>query len=261
MSGACDLSRRAARLLNRGIRGGFATTSARMFCKKPLVPRYARVRRTSGLIRIEALASALDETLLVLACFVTFGQRDSNGCIAESTGWSQSRRHSRGSKKAIRYWASRRAGDAISMAPLPFQFRISTGLNNEKKAKVQSVAEAIERTADQAGDIADDDISSWLLGPATPSTAMKETQAMQFDETNVLDSSVMKEEADAQAEATSTGSDVLSDDEEEQGEEADESSKSKKKGPGKLPFRPEKPQAKDSVEAAQMALRNWSRRR
>ena len=153
------------------------------------------------------------------------------------------------------------AGDEISLGPLTLQVRISTGLNNEKKAKVQSVAEAIERTADQAGDIGDDDISSWLLGPATPSTAMKETQAMQFDETNVLDSSVMKEEADAQAEATSTGSDVLSDDEEEQGEEADESSKSKKKGPGKLPFRPEKPQAKDSVEAAQMALRNWSRRR
>ena len=153
------------------------------------------------------------------------------------------------------------AGDEISLGPLTLQVRISTGLNNEKKAKVQSVAEAIERTADQVGDIGDDDISSWLLGPASPSTAMKETQAIQFDETNVLDSTVLRDDADAKAENTTTGSDVLSDEGQEKDEDAGQSSKSKKKKPGKLPFRPEKPQAKDSVEAAQMALRNWSRRR
>lgn len=135
-------------------------------------------------------------------------------------------------------------GDEIALGPLVFQVGMSTGLSNAKQPKVESVADAIERTAKQAEQIDDEDISSWLLGPATPSTATRETQTIQLDETNAGQPS--KEAGD---------SDVLS----EEAEAADPVKESQ--GPGKLPFRPEKPKAKDSGEAAEMALRNWSRRR
>lgn len=139
-------------------------------------------------------------------------------------------------------------GDEIALGPLVFQVRMSTGLSNAKQPKVESVAEAIQRTAKQAEHIDDDDISSWLLGPATPSTATKETQTIQLDETNAGQPSESTEK-------DAGDSDVLSEEGEQQG------SPKESKGPGKLPFRPEKPKAKDSCEAAEMALRNWSRRR
>ncbi|MDC0935660.1 FHA domain-containing protein [Pirellulales bacterium] len=155
------------------------------------------------------------------------------------------------------------AGDEIELGPLTLQVRISPGLDNEKKPKISSVAEAVGRTAGQLENVDDDDISSWLLGPSTPSISMKETQAVQFDETNILHSPDATPASAASSADDASASDVLSEDDEGSGKSdvpVPEPTKTKA-GPGKLPSRPEKPQTKDSVEAAEMALRNWSRRR
>jgi pSer/pThr/pTyr-binding forkhead associated (FHA) protein len=145
------------------------------------------------------------------------------------------------------------SGDELSVGPLKFLVTISTGINNVKKPEVKSVAEAVVRAAEtSSGDIGDEDISQWLIGP---SSALTETQTIRLDDTNALQK--LREAAEA-AEA-----EVKPDAETKATPEAAEKVESLvgKPGPGKLPKMPEKPGTKDSREAAVEALRAWSRRR
>ncbi len=138
-----------------------------------------------------------------------------------------------------------RSGDEIAVGSLRFLVTITHGINNLKKPKVKSVADAVDRAAAKNdSSIADDDISSWLIGtPAAPSKAANETQTIRMDDTNAIDVSTpiepeLTEESEAAQEASS-----------------------KNKKPGKLPPVPTEPSSKDSREAAMAALRNFNRRR
>jgi pSer/pThr/pTyr-binding forkhead associated (FHA) protein len=145
------------------------------------------------------------------------------------------------------------SGDEITVGPLKFLVTISTGLSNVKKPEVKSVAEAVARAAEpQKGTVDDDDITKWLLGPAS---ALTETQTIRLDDTNAIQK--MKEAAEAAAAASESETKEL----EEAPQEEEAKAEGKKKGPGKLPKLPDKPGAKDSREAAVEALRAWSRRR
>ena len=168
-------------------------------------------------------------------------------------------------------------GDRVRVGPLEFIFEGVGELANEKKPKVKDVADAVERTA-QSSDvhsIEEDDISKWLLssGSQTPKqiqdAAMHETQAMQMDETQALprisESQTIDgiEGLEAEAEAGLAGEEDAA---QSPDEAAEEPAPGKKKGKGKkefgkLPDRPQKPQSKDSREAAADILRELSRRR
>jgi pSer/pThr/pTyr-binding forkhead associated (FHA) protein len=142
-------------------------------------------------------------------------------------------------------------GDEVIVGPLKFLVTITAGINNVKKPEVKSVAEAVVRTAEsRPGTIDDDDISKWLLGPAS---ALTETQTIRMDDTNALQKMQQAaDEADAEAENDTTAMEPA---------EAPDPDKKGKKGPGKLPKLPPKQGTKDSREAAVEALRAWSRRR
>ena len=158
------------------------------------------------------------------------------------------------------------SGDELAMGPLRFLVTISHGISNLKRAKVQSVADAAERTADSGqADVQEDDISSWLLGPE-PSSAMTETQTIRLDDTNAAEmQKAMKdlanqdpEEAETtvqetieQQDATQSETDLAETESAETADIEENSKKSKskkKKGPGKLPPIPNKPDSKDSRE-------------
>ncbi len=174
-----------------------------------------------------------------------------------------------------------RSGDELGIGTLQLLVTISAGIKNQKKPKVKTVADAVERTV-ATGDssVGEEDITQWLLdspSPSKPSQAANETQTIQLDDTNAIQ---LKKEAEAK---TASDSDVLSGDSNastkegsgastkegsdvsagsEEGSDSDvESGKGKKKKPGKLPPRPTEPGSKDSREAAMQALRNWNRRR
>ncbi|TWT76083.1 FHA domain-containing protein FhaB [Posidoniimonas polymericola] len=153
-------------------------------------------------------------------------------------------------------------GDRLKVGPLEFEM-IAAGaeLKSAKKPPVKSVAEAVDRAANQAaGDVAEDDISNWLLGgDPTSSVSMRETMSFRVDETRSSKIAAPAGEAATDADAE----DVLA----EGGEEAEHDSGSDKKDKkdkkrfGKLPELPKKPGTKDSREAAADILREMSRRR
>jgi pSer/pThr/pTyr-binding forkhead associated (FHA) protein len=147
------------------------------------------------------------------------------------------------------------SGDEITVGPLKFMVAITPGINNTKRAEVKSVAEAVTRTADTpSGDVGDDDISKWLLGPTS---ALTDTQTIRLDDTNAIQSmqkALEKEAKEAAAAAAKT-------DEETTVTEKSAEDDAEKTAPGKLPKVPQKPSSKDSREAAAEALRAWSRRR
>ncbi len=144
------------------------------------------------------------------------------------------------------------SGDEITVGPLKFLITISPGINNVKKPEVKSVAEAVVRTAETpAGSVlVDDDITKWLLAPAS---ALTETQTIRLDDTNALQK--MREAAHSEDVENETPAPETEAAEEKTG------SLTEKRGPGKLPKVPEKPGTVDSREAAVEALRAWSRRR
>jgi predicted component of type VI protein secretion system len=148
------------------------------------------------------------------------------------------------------------SGDEISVGPLKFMITISTGLANVKRPEVKSVAQAVERVAQQApaGDASVDDITKWLLQP--DASALNETQTIRIDDTNAaqISRAIEVDTAAIEAEATAKAA-------EDAAAEESSAGKSDKKGPGKLPKMPHKPSSKDSREAAAEALRAWSRRR
>jgi pSer/pThr/pTyr-binding forkhead associated (FHA) protein len=146
------------------------------------------------------------------------------------------------------------SGDDIVIGSLGFLLTISTGLANEKKPEVKSVAEAVERTAAKSsGPIGVEDISSWLIDADKPRGSFSDTQTIKLDDTKAteLRDAVKKLE---EAATVDVHEDELED------EIAADKSKIKKE-PGKLPPQLKQPATKDSREAAVEALRSWNRRR
>jgi len=155
------------------------------------------------------------------------------------------------------------SGDEVTVGPLRFLLTITPGIKNGKRPQVKSVAEAVDRTVESADyDIADDDISRWLLEPdqslvKQPSKEATETQTISMDDTNAVHAKLA-----AKAES-SDHSNILSPepaDPDKSAEEASDSKAKNKKGPGKLPPVATGPSTKDSRDAAAAALRNWNRR-
>ncbi len=164
------------------------------------------------------------------------------------------------------------SGDELGIGSLKLLVTITHGINNLKRPKVKTVADAVERTV-ATGDssVGEDDITQWLLdspGPPSTTQAANETQTIQLDDTNAIQlkkerekhqnpesetDSAVKKESDAEAKESPEG------DELPEGN-AEETTKSGKKEPGKLPKRSKELGSKDSREAAMQALRNWSRR-
>lgn len=145
------------------------------------------------------------------------------------------------------------SGDDIVIGSLGFLLTISTGLANEKKPEVKTVAEAVERTAAKNSDpIGVEDISGWLIDTDKPKGSFSDTQTMKLDDTKA------SELREAMQHLAETGAVEIP--EEEEDEKAAEKSKLKKE-PGKLPAMLKQPATKDSREAAVEALRSWNRRR
>jgi pSer/pThr/pTyr-binding forkhead associated (FHA) protein len=170
------------------------------------------------------------------------------------------------------------SGDELTVGPLKFLVTISTGIKNEKKSEVKSIAEAAERTAaSKSGMLLEDDISDWLLGPDSSVSALSETQTIQLDDTNAIQlradaaepsgskirqGAKPSEEADQAADDADKAADsAVGKDSQAKSKEDDKQDGKKDRGKGKLPFRPAPPSAKDSREAAVQALRNFNRRR
>lgn len=126
--------------------------------------------------------------------------------------------------------------------------------HRSKKPKVKSVAEAVTRTASNGGegsDVSEDDVSSWLLGPApSESPSLRETQTFRLDETQAAGK--LKADAEEAPSESEEDSAVVAE---------DETDKHGKKKPGKLPKMPPQNQSKDSKEAAEQILRQMARRR
>lgn len=154
-------------------------------------------------------------------------------------------------------------GEELSIGSLKLQITLTHGLNNQKLPKVNSVAEAVERTSN-TGDstINEEDITKWLLdAPGPKSQAFSETQTIRMDDTNAVKlKQAVAEQSESDAEKAES-SDIHDSSEPSAEPAEDGSAKDKKKKPGKLPKVSSEPASKDSREAAMMALRNWNRRR
>lgn len=147
------------------------------------------------------------------------------------------------------------SGDEISIGSLGFMVTMTSGLANEKKPDVKSVAEAVERVAAKSsGPVGVDDISGWLIDGDKPKGAFSDTQTIKLDDTKASELREAVKEMQAAAAAETTESPVVTE------EDAAEKSKIKKE-PGKLPPMNKGPGTKDSREAAVEALRSWNRRR
>jgi len=169
------------------------------------------------------------------------------------------------------------SGDELGIGTLKLLLTISQGINNLKRPKVKSVADAVDRTvADGGSSVGEEDITSWLLESAATSPSdssastevMNETQTIQLDDTNAMhlkkeaeDAAAKKASAKGAAEDSSSALDGADATVSEETVSESKKGKKKKPEPGKLPTRPEEPGSKDSREAAMQALRNWNRRR
>lgn len=149
-------------------------------------------------------------------------------------------------------------GDTLKIGPLEFRFESEGQLKKVKAPKIQSVGEAVNRVASKsasASNLAEEDISDWLLGDMAAggeTPGIGETLTMRTDETRI---SVPSEEALPAAEDNAETQEVSA-------EQVDEGKKKKKNEPGKLPQGAGQPaQTKDSREAAMQVLRDMARRR
>jgi len=160
------------------------------------------------------------------------------------------------------------SGDEITVGPLRFLLTISLGIKNGKRPQVKSVAEAVDRTVESADyDIADDDISRWLLEPdqspvEQPSKEATETQTISLDDTNAVHAKLASEDPNDQSNILTPEPTVAEKNTSEsaKNEAASDSKTKDKKGPGKLPAVASGPSTKDSRDAAAAALRNWNRK-
>ncbi len=161
-------------------------------------------------------------------------------------------------------------GDKLRIGPLEFRYEAEGELKQAKAPKVKSVGEAVARTAAKATKEPqnfEDDISDWLIAGEVPTgaaPAIGETLMMKSDETRISQETAEKIAAETPTkelspEEAKSAEESAEDAAEEPEAEGDD--KKKKKGPGKLPFQPHKPQAKDSREAAMQVLRDMARRR
>jgi pSer/pThr/pTyr-binding forkhead associated (FHA) protein len=147
------------------------------------------------------------------------------------------------------------SGDEITIGSLGFLVTISTGIANEKKPQVKSVAEAVERTAAKSlgHPVQDDDISGWLLDADKPKGTFSDTQTIRLDDTKASELRAAMELLEQSGAVDAAKAEVEAQEEKHE--------KSKKKEPGKLPPMLKLPATKDSREAAAEALRSWNRRR
>jgi pSer/pThr/pTyr-binding forkhead associated (FHA) protein len=149
-----------------------------------------------------------------------------------------------------------KSGDEVHFGPLGFELVVDHTLGGEKQPKVTSVKEAAIRASDSSKATAlldDSDISGWLdeadaahrdsqyADPDTRQVVLDQTDQMTLQKAIEERARLAKERAAATAEEDSQ---VIP--------EAD--TKKKKKGPGKLPNRPDDA-ARDSQEAAAGALK------
>lgn len=154
-------------------------------------------------------------------------------------------------------------GDTLRIGPLEFRYEAEGELKQAKAPKVQSVGEAVARTAAKAAKPSqsiEDDISDWLIGgnDVGKAPAVGETLMMRSDETRISQETAEKLIAEAPTKELSPAEAKAA---EEAAAEDGDDKKKKKKAPGKLPIQPHKPGAKDSREAAMQVLRDMARRR
>ena len=174
-----------------------------------------------------------------------------------------------------------KSGDELAIGPLRFLVTISNGISNLKRDKVKSIADAAQRTANtHSTDVLEDDITSWLSGigvtsGSSVSPSITDTQTIRLDDTNAAELKHALEEFAQQEAPTEQNQRPAEKEKSSQNNStsSDEKSGASKsnpkiqadskihKGPGKLPFIPSKPAAKDSCEAAAEALRSWGRRK
>ncbi len=152
-------------------------------------------------------------------------------------------------------------GDRLRIGPLEFRYEAEGELKKAKAPKVKSVAEAVARVSKQPKQdgLQEEDISDWLLGEHVTDDmpAVGETLSMRTDETRInrVDDGATLSAASGSGEIENPEAAAEASDEEAEDD-------TKKKGPGKLPFRPEQQnQTKDSREAAMQILRDMARRR
>ena len=150
------------------------------------------------------------------------------------------------------------------MGSLSFMITLSPGIANEKRSKVRTVADAVQRAASSSDpQIQEEDISDWLLDVSPGAQSVTETQTIRMDDTNAIQSK--SEETKIEDQEGLETVDVEEAEDSAEPEDDDDSSstsdKKKKKKPGKLPPLPDQQSTKDSREAAMEALRNWNRRR
>jgi pSer/pThr/pTyr-binding forkhead associated (FHA) protein len=146
-----------------------------------------------------------------------------------------------------------KSGDVLKFGPLSFEVLIDRSLGGEKKPKVSSIREAAARTTESGGDsgkFVEDDISDWLEEAdkieRDRRLADPDTRQLKLDETDqvTLQKSIEERAKVASQKASDGANDVSPKD------------AKKKKGPGKLPQRPEM-MPKDSREAAAVMLRKF----
>jgi pSer/pThr/pTyr-binding forkhead associated (FHA) protein len=151
------------------------------------------------------------------------------------------------------------SGDDIAIGSLGFMVTISSGLNNEKKPQVKTVAEAVERVAEKASgsSMSVDDISNWLVDTDKPKGTFSDTQTIKLDDTKASELRAAMQEL-AESGAVEIPEEAVAEEKTDEDKAAD---KKGKKEPGKLPPMIKQPGTKDSREAAVEALRSWNRRR
>ncbi len=146
-----------------------------------------------------------------------------------------------------------KSGDKLQIGPLSFEVMIDHSLGGEKKPKVSSIKEAVERTTEnvrESGVLDDVDIDQWLEEADKIERERRltdpETRQLKLDETDQVSLQKSIEER-----AKLAGQKAADDT-----KEAPAKDDKKKKGPGKLPQRPEVT-TKDSREAAAVMLRKF----
>jgi len=147
-----------------------------------------------------------------------------------------------------------KSGDKLQVGPLSFELLVDHSLGGEKKPKVTSIKEAAVRTTESLREttlLDDGDISDWLAEADEQERERRlsdpETRQLKLDETDQVS---LQKSVEDRAKAAKEKA-------EEPEEPTDGKEKEKKKkGPGKLPQRPEF-MAKDSREAAAVMLRKF----
>ncbi len=151
------------------------------------------------------------------------------------------------------------SGDTLQVGPLAFEIVVDHTLGGEKKSKVNSVKEAAARTTQSSRDSAlldDSDISSWLAEADEMARERRmvdpEPRQLKLDETDqVTLQRTIEERARKSKEKQEDVAKPDKDTKEEAAKDQD-----KKKGPGKLPARPDAA-TKDSREAATVMLKKF----